>query len=240
MFYLDTAELTSLQDILIKTDPEIIISSLRGDYDKQLLLHKTAAQHLANKKNAKFIYISSANAFDHSVETPHYESDMPSAESAYGIFKVTCEKMLMDLLQEKAVIIRVPFIWSKQAPRFLRIKQDISEGIPVLCHRNLYSNHTTDLQIARYIHHIIRYDWKGIFHVGSTDIIEYKDFVEKLIIKMNCSQYVIELDEEPDCKYYMAMVSERSEHDHDLTVTIDDIIDYLTISNINHNEASNS
>jgi hypothetical protein len=57
---------------------------------------------------------------------------------------------------------------------------------------------------------------------------------------MNCSQYEIELDEEPDSKYYMAMVSERSEHDHDLTVTIEDIIDYLAISNHNHNEAANS
>ncbi len=227
MFYLDTGDLNNLKDILVKTEPEIIISSMRGDFEKQIQLHKLAAQFLLNKKDGNFIYLSSANAFDNSVESPHYESDVPNAESGYGIFKVTCEKMLIDILHERAVIIRVPFIWSKQAPRFLKIKEQISVEKPVKCYRNLYCNHTTDIHIARSIHAIIKNGFSGIFHVGSKDIIEYKDFIKKLIIKMKYINYDIELEQEPDFKYYLAMVSERNELEKDLAITSDEIIDYL-------------
>lgn len=227
MFYLDAGDLNNLQDILVKIEPNIIISSMRGDFEKQIQLHKIATQYLLNKKDGKFIYLSSANAFDNSVETPHYESDVPNAESAYGAFKVTCEKMLTDMLRERAIIIRVPFIWSKQAPRFLKIKEQISEEKPVKCYRNLYCNHTTDIHIARSIHAIIKNGFSGIFHIGSKDIIEYKNFIKKLLIKMKCSNYDIELEQEPDCKYFLAMASERNELEKNLTITSDDIIDYL-------------
>lgn len=172
MFRLDNGDLNILQDILAKIEPEIIISSMRGDFEKQIQLHEIAAQYLLNKKNGKFIYLSSANAFDNSIEEPHYESDVPNAESDYGIFKVTCEKMLIDMLHEKAVIIRVPFIWSRQSPRFLKIIKEISEGKPVKCYRNLYCNHTTDIHIARSINVIIKNELTGKFHIGSKDITE--------------------------------------------------------------------
>lgn len=227
MFCLDAGDINSLQDILLKIDPDIIISSMRGDFEKQIQLHKTAAQYLVSKRNSKFIYISSANAFDNSVEAPHYESDVPNAESDYGMFKVTCEKMLIDMLNERAVIIRVPFIWSKQAPRFLKIKEEISAGKPIKCYRNLYCNHTTDVHIARSIHSIINNNLKGIFHIGAEDVSEYKDFMKDLLIKMKCNDYVIEFEQESDYKYYLAMLSERNDLEKDLTITSNDVIDYL-------------
>lgn len=229
MVYLDAGDLNNIRDILVKIEPNIIISSMRGEFEKQIQLHKIVSQYLLNKKDGKLIYLSSANAFDNSVETPHYESDVPNAESAYGIFKVSCEKMLIDMLNEKAIIIRVPFIWSKHAPRFLKIKEQISEGKPIKCYRNLYSNHTTHIHIAHSIHAIINNGFSGIFHIGSKDIIEYKDFIGKLLIKMKCSNYDIELEQEPECKYFLAMSSNRNELEKDLTITIDDIIDYLTM-----------
>lgn len=48
---------------------------------------------------------------------------------------------------------------------------------------------------------------------------------------MKRNNYDIELELEPDFKYFLAMVSERSELDKDLAVTSDDIIDYLINNN---------
>lgn len=227
MFYLNIEESNSLKDILTFTDPDIIISSLTGDFDKQLQLHKLAAQYVNNKENGKLIYMSSANVYDNSVEKPHYESDVTNAASDYGLFKITCEKMLLDILKEKAIIIRVPFIWSKWAPRFLKMKEDIAMGRPVKCYRNLYCNHTTDLHIARSLHYIIKNELSGVFHIGSLDIPDYKEFIQTLLIKMQCNNYQVELEDLPGLKYYLAVISERNDLGNDLTITSDEVIDYL-------------
>ena len=45
----------------------------------------------------------------------------------------------------------------------------------------LSSNHAADVQIAEWVEWIIREDQGGVFHVGTTDVVPYQVFLERLI-----------------------------------------------------------
>lgn len=42
-------------------------------------------------------------------------------------------------------------------------------------YRGLVSNYVTDVQIAEYVEWIVREKKEGIFHVGTTDVIDHGD-----------------------------------------------------------------
>ena len=60
--------------ILKQIRPDIVISSLRGDYNKQLIVHENAARYLM-ANGGRLIYLSTANVFDGVWDQPHYEAD---------------------------------------------------------------------------------------------------------------------------------------------------------------------
>lgn len=230
-FKLDIEHIEEFESILNQIQPEIIISCLRGDFDKQLELHKKAAEFILDKPNSKLIYLSTINVFDNLTTCPHYEKDQTDSMSDYGKFKIECEKILTNILQEQSVIIRVPFIWGKESPRLKTLIQNIKSGNPVSSYRNLYINHTLDVQIANYIKYIIEKDLTGIFHVGSTDVGDYNEFLIKLINKMNLEMPKFEIEPLGQEGHYMVLLSSRTDIPDDLIMTNNDIIDILTNMN---------
>lgn len=226
LFSLDVKDQSQLQHILQQTYPDIIVSSLRGDFDAQLLLHKHIADYLVQRETGKLIFLSSANVFDKDDTKEHYESDKLMSCSDYGNFKINCEDMLTSILGDRLVIIRVPFIWGKTAPRYLKITQALVQGSPVPVWSNLIKNHTTDQQIALYVEWIIKNNKTGIFHVGSSDIVDYQSFVTRLVTALGYTAppYDIENLPSPTC---MAVVTEHSEIPDYLKLTTQNIIEYL-------------
>ncbi|MGL4740284.1 MAG: NAD-dependent epimerase/dehydratase family protein, partial [Sarcina sp.] len=83
----DLNEFYKILDILKIINPDIIISSLCGDYDKQLLLYKELESYL-EKTNKKFILCSSANVYDNDLSKIHFENDEVNSNSDYGYFKI--------------------------------------------------------------------------------------------------------------------------------------------------------
>ena len=49
---------------------------------------------------------------------------------------------------------------------------------------DIQCNHAADLQIAELVEWIIREDKSGTFHVGTSDIVGYEPFMERLIAAM--------------------------------------------------------
>lgn len=165
--------------VLEQVRPDIVISSLRGDFDKQQTVHQNIAEYLA-AAGGKAIYISTANVFDASCEKPHDEADARSSDSDYGQFKIACEDLLRNRLGESASVLRIPFVWGKNSPRVREIKAGCEIGC-LEVYTGFYSNHVSDMQIAEMIQWIIKEDKSGIFHVGTSDVIEYPRFIECLI-----------------------------------------------------------
>lgn len=226
MFFLDIDSTDMLKNLLERLRPEVIISSLRGDFEKQLLLHQKAAEYMAKQSGGKLIYLSTANVFDNRLSTPHYEQDETNAESDYGKFKISCETMLRGILGEKCVILRFPEIYGHNCPRISKLKENIENKRTIHTWANLYVNYTLDIQIAKYVEHIIHNHLTGIFHIGSTDVYDYARFQKELAERLHLGIPDFEVETLPQ-KQYQAVLTARKDIPAELSLSVSDIMDYL-------------
>ena len=215
-----------LIQLLETTNPDFVISSLRGEFSLQLNAHEIIGDFLKKNRNKRMIYISTANVFDGAMEQPHVESDKPEAKSEYGKFKIECEELLSNQLKDNNIIIRIPGVWGKNCPRILEFIHNMKYQLPVQTYENIYMNYTTNQQIAEWIQYIIQNDLRGIFHIGSTDICEYHQFQEQLRQGIGGVNPIYQV-EPSEVKLYQAVIPNRKEIPEAMQMTIEDIIDEL-------------
>ena len=208
--------------VLEQVNPDIVISSLRGDFEKQLITHENTAKYLT-ANNGRFIYISTANVFDGSFDRPHYESDTPVSCSDYGQFKIKCEDMLRDIMGERAAVLRLPFVWGKNSPRLQAVKEGC-EGGKLEVYTDFSCNHTSDMQVADFTEWMIREEKGGIFHVGTSDVTEYPWFIGQLTAEMGMKQPELSTQK---VSGIMAVLSSRSDISDDLKWDSRMLIRYL-------------
>lgn len=227
MFQYELGDEEALKQILDVLDPDIVISSLTGEFSLILSSHKIIADFLAEKQNKRIIFISTSNVYDGSLKEVHTELDIPKAESEYGKFKIECENVLLNRLGENTIIIRVPEIWGIDCPRIQKFKGNISNQLPIQTFENIYVNYTTNKQIAQWILYIIKNDLKGTFHVGSKDICEYIEFQNLLYKRLNLATPLYNI-KKFDTKLYQAVLPNRKEIPEYLQRSILEIIDEIT------------
>ena len=63
-----------IHSLLGQVRPDLVISSLRGNFDRQLTVHESIAGYLS-ANGGKIIFISTANVFDGNCKKKHYEND---------------------------------------------------------------------------------------------------------------------------------------------------------------------
>ena len=208
--------------ILEQVQPDIVISSLRGDYDKQLITHEIVAKYLM-VNSGRLIYLSTANVFDGSWDQPHYEDDARNSDSDYGQFKIQCEDLLRNRMGNRVILLRLPFVWGKSSPRLQEVKAGCETG-QLRVYADFFSNHVSDIQIAQTIHWIINEDKAGIFHVGTSDVISYQYFIEQLIAAMDMKRPEFVSRETPGV---MAVLSNRKDIPEELKWDSKKLIQYL-------------
>jgi len=220
-FQLDITQIDRLKIILKTINPDIVISCLRGDFNQQLEFHKQLAIEL-KKSEGILYYFSTANVFDGDFSKPHFETDATIAESEYGNFKIKCENTLQQILEERVIVIRIPAIWGKNAPRMNLLKKGIEDNLAIDVYSNLECNNLLDVQLAIQLKYIIDHKLKGIFHLGSIDMMTQAEFFERLIISFSNKKDILKLNlyEENDKKFYFALKSNRK-----------DIPDFFEIAN---------
>lgn len=226
MFRYELGGRDSVKSILDRVRPQIIVSSLRGDFRLQLAAHNDAADSLLAHEAGKIIFISTANVFDAAEEKPHYEPDTTDSETDYGNFKIECERMLRDKLGDRCVIVRIPQIWGKNCPRILELIKDTESGTPIVTYPNFYVNFTTDLQIAEWIAYILKEDLGGIFHIGTKDTCDYMRFQSELSRILGLKAPVFK--KEPiSRKCFQAVLPGRKEIPERLQMKVTDVLEYL-------------
>ncbi|EGA91046.1 NAD dependent epimerase/dehydratase family protein [Planococcus donghaensis MPA1U2] len=226
-FHLNVSELEQLKNIIRKVNPDAVVSCLRGDFNQQLRFHKELALEL-RETNGVCYYVSTANVFDGDYTKHHSEEDHPNAESLYGNFKISCEHELKQILNERAVIIRIPQIWGKQSPRLKGIESAIEEG-QLEVYDNLACNHLSDTLLAKQLKYIIENKLEGIFHLGTVDMMIHQQFTEKLVKKLTDKKIKLIHKSIPNvfgiCHF--GLTSVRHEIPENLQITNQELIDYL-------------
>jgi len=227
-YKLDVQQIDELKEMIRSIEPDIVISCLRGEYDWQYRFHKELAMELAHS-NSRLYYFSTTNVFDGDFSSPHIETDVPIAESDYGKFKIDCENMLQELLNERAMIVRIPAIWGKDSPRWNNIKDSIENNKEIEVYSNLVCNNLLDVSLAKQLRFMIEKELKGIFHLGSVDKMTQGQFYERILSQLGRDKSLLRdrLYEDKEEVFYFQLCSNRDDLFGALQCTNDEIISYL-------------
>lgn len=224
-FKLSIQEPANISSILNKVKPQSVVSCLRGDYSKQLILHTKTAQYLKTV-GGTFYFFSTTNVFDNDLSRPHYEEDLPNSCTDYGQYKITCENRILEILQDKACILRLPQVWGKDSSRMNALLNSLQHNEKIVIYPKLLFNSTTDIFLAKQLYFIIENNLKGIFHLSAKDVVNQKEFYEELIHKLNFTN--IRFQENFEEVGYFALLSRRhNEFPEWLRFMNKSVIDYL-------------
>lgn len=215
-----------LKKILERENPDIVISSIRGNFGAQMNFHSKLADWLADK-DKRLLYISTANVFDGDLSRPRTEADPPSPESDYGIFKRDCEEMLTKRLGKRLIIFRPASVWDSDCPRILKLKEDSLSGAPHPTYSGDSVNITYTKQIGAYAKYVLQHGLSGIFHVGTKDLTDYYDF-EKAVcgaVGIKPPNFAVT---KAEAQAYQAVIPDRKEIPDELQMTVSQVLKKLS------------
>ncbi|MEH6703593.1 sugar nucleotide-binding protein [Galbibacter orientalis] len=169
-----------LFEILTQVRPTIIISALRGNFEAQIDTHLDLVDY-CRASNSKLIFLSSANVFDAFSNFPSYEYDKTLSMSTYGKFKIKIETALMQLPEKNYVIARLPMVFGSSSPRMKELRYFIDKNDAYEVFPDLVMNVTNADKLSQQIHYIVNRNRKGIYHLGSSDLIHHDEFIKEIL-----------------------------------------------------------
>ena len=117
-FFKYDLEKNSIEELLIKIKPSIVISSLRGPFESQIILHNLLIDY-SIKFDYRLIFLSSSNVFDSFHNYPSYEYDKTLSESKYGT-KIKIENAILRMEKSRFVIAGLPMIFAAKLMKELK------------------------------------------------------------------------------------------------------------------------
>lgn len=229
-FFQYNMEEDDVYEILDIVKPTIIISALRGDFSKQVILHQHIADYVVAKK-IKLLFLSSANVFDAYSKYPSYETDKTLSHSIYGHFKIKIENMLLRLPKKQVAILRLPMVFGSKSPRIQEIIQSVKEKTLIEVFPNLIMNVTTDAMVTLQIHYIINRNKSGVFHLGSNDLVHHDDFLKDVIKSLDLKNAIFKQVFTTNDDRYLAVLPKYNLLPKNLQLISLDILSQLTINN---------
>ncbi|MGB5981348.1 MAG: sugar nucleotide-binding protein [Nonlabens sp.] len=175
-FDMEMEEVATLLDAL---KPNFVVSAVRGNVNSQLYLHQRLMDW-TKKNDSRLIFLSSANVFDRFTNYPSYEYDKTFSESIYGRFKIKIENALLRMPNSKYVIARIPMIFGAQSPNIKDLKKQLAADEPIEVFPNVVINATFIDKLVQQLHYIINRRRRGIFHLGSSNLIHHSDLYQDI------------------------------------------------------------
>lgn len=224
-YQLAAEEPERLVEILNQENPEIVISAIRGDYQAQLIFHAALADWLA-ERDRRLLYVSTANVFDGDLSRPWTEADPPAAKSVYGVFKQACEQLLLEKLGVRRIIFRPAFVWAPGCPRIRELESHSRNGEVHRTYQGNAVNITLARQAGDYAKYVLDHDLRGIFHVGTMDMVDYFAF-EKMVcetLRITPPRFAVETAE---TQAFQAVIPKRREIPDTLQMTVSQVLGAL-------------
>jgi dTDP-4-dehydrorhamnose reductase len=220
----------ALAEILDKIQPTIIISSLRGDFAKQYVAHEQLCQYVEDHHNCRLLFLSSVNVFDGKFELPSYENDKPFAESNYGKFKISVERLLLKNIPAQTTILRLPMVLGIQSPRIIQLRQAIKHNATFEVYPNLTISLTTADKIAQQVHYIISKRLDGIFHLASNDMVHHEDLFREITSKLGNKTPIFKSVYRSNDDSYLAILPKKNKLPKEYRISISEVIDDSTLN----------
>ncbi|KAA1245355.1 sugar nucleotide-binding protein [Aquimarina sp. RZ0] len=227
-FFQYDMELEDISILLDNLKPTIIISAIRGNFNAQLDAHQRILAWI-KKNRCKLIFMSSANVFDTFSNYPSYEYDKTLSESVYGRLKIKIENALMRLPAHKYVIARIPMIFGSSTPRIQELKKLYDLKAPIEVFPNVIINATSISKLTQQIHYIINRRRKGIFHLGSTDLIYHLDLIKEICDLLQLEDPIYKQVFDSNNDRYLAVLPKDNMLPKNLQVTTKQVIDSVIL-----------
>jgi dTDP-4-dehydrorhamnose reductase len=215
--------------ILNQVQPNIIISSLRGNFEAQYKVHQEINDYVLASINCKIIYLSTVNVFDAKGDFPSYENDTLLAESNYGKFKVSIEKLIQNLPKSKYAIIRLPMVLGVNSPRIIQLKEASKNHTEFEVYPNLIISIITADKIAQQLHYIINKNLEGIFHLATNDVMHHFDIIEEISNKLGLENMVYKQIFISNKDQYLAILPKENKLPENYQITISEVIEDCTL-----------
>ena len=214
-----------IYQLLEKIRPQIIISSLRGNFSAQVQAHQHIVEYIV-KHDCKLYFLSSANVFDAYSKFPSYEHDKTLSESVYGRLKIRIENMLLRLPKSKMAILRIPMVFGNSSPRVKEMKKFIWNNEPIEVFPNLIINVTSDYKLTQQIHYLINRNKSGIFHLGSYDLVHHEDFIKDILERIGSFNPIFKRVFTTNEERYLAVLPKDNKLPKNLRISCQEIIDH--------------
>ncbi|MCH2489123.1 MAG: sugar nucleotide-binding protein [Flavobacteriales bacterium] len=229
VFYQYDVTNDDLYSILEDVRPNYIISALRGDFQAQLKAHETALAYVMTNEMCKLLFLSSVNVFDGRFRFPSFEKDLPIAESEYGKFKLSVEKMFVEIPSEKYAILRLPMVLGVTSPRIIQLQQAIKHKASFEVYPNLIISVTTVDKIAQQLHYIINQDLSGIFHLSSDDMVHHEDFFKEITAKLGDHTPIFKNAYRSNDDNYLAILPKQNKLPQPYRISVAEVIEDCTL-----------
>ncbi|AVR46282.1 dTDP-4-dehydrorhamnose reductase [Christiangramia fulva] len=220
-------ETENVEILLENLKPDVIISSLRGNFDAQVATHFSIINYIL-RTNSKLMFISSANVFDAFTNFPSYEYDKTLSQSIYGRFKIKIENALLRLPNHNYNILRLPMVFGKSSPRIRELKTLIELGEPVEVFPNVVINATEIQKVTQQVHYIINRKKQGVFHLGSSDLTHQKDFIEDICLELGYENPLFKNVYDSNYDRFLAVLPKDNKLPKNLEITISQVIEAST------------
>ncbi len=216
-------ETDAIEPLLNQVKPSYIISALRGDFDAQTETHMQIASYVA-KRRCRIIFLSSANVFDAFVNYPSYEYDKTLSESIYGKLKIKIENDFLRLPERKYIIARLPMVFGYNSPRIKELKDALNARKPYEVFPDLVMNTTYADKLAQQIHYIINRKKRGIYHLGSSDLIHHDEFIKDIIAQLTSEKPILKNVYTSNADRYLAVLPKSNLLPKHLRIRNEDVI----------------
>lgn len=211
-------------DILLKhLKPKFIVTALRGNVTSLVRLHFEIADYVENN-DCKVIFLSSANVFDRFTNYPSYEYDKTLSESIYGRFKIKIENELLRKPISKYVICRIPMIYGAGSPRINEIKAQLKINEAIEVFSNVVINATHINKLVQQLHYIINRRRRGIFHLGSNNLIHHIDLIKDICEELGHPDALIKQVYDSNEDRHLAVLPKDNTLPKHLQLTIEDVV----------------
>jgi dTDP-4-dehydrorhamnose reductase len=211
--------------LLEQVKPNIIISALRGSFAAQIQAHQHMMEYLI-KNDCVLFFLSSANVFDAYSKFPSYEDDKTLSQSIYGRLKIKIENMLLRLPKEKMAILRIPMVFGNASPRIKEIKKQIWQNEPLEVFPNLVINVTNDDRLTQQIHYLLNRNKRGIFHLGSLDLVHHEEFIKEVVDRIGTFNPIYKRVYTSNQERYLAVLPKKNLLPKNLRIRYQEIIDH--------------
>lgn len=230
VFFRFNFEEDDILEIIEKARPNVIISSLKGKFSAQYKLHQQLAGYALLNEECRLLYLSSVAVFDGAFRFPSYETDIPQAESGYGKFKISVEKLLRDLPREKVAILRLPIVLGVNSPRIHQLQQAIRHQAAFEVFPNRIISITTSNKVAQQVHYIINKQLYGIFHLASYDMVHHEDLFRELTEKLSGKMPIFKSVFSSNDDHYFAILPKVNKLPKPYRISVAEVIEESTLN----------